>query len=173
MKSSFLLPLIRDWGLSIGAAIVILITWNACSSCGMRSGAAPDFTLPDLSGSKWTLSESKRMVVLNFWATWCGPCMSEIPEFVEFQEAYPDVEVVGVSLDKRASQSKLAAVVRRKGINYTILHDRSNAVGRKYRVSTLPTTFIVGSDKEIRDSRVGTLTASGLEQLVLAAQSAP
>ena len=174
MNIDKLIGLGRDWGLAVGACILIVFVWNACTMFGPRSsGTAPDFTLTDVAGGTWTLSSAKRTVVLNFWATWCGPCMAEIPEFVEYQAAYPEVAVVGVSLDKKAPQSKLAAVARRKGINYTILHDASNRVGLKYGVSTLPTTIVVDAEQQIVASRTGTLTAERLEDLVLTSIAKP
>ena len=97
----------------------------------VRTGAAcaPDarpadlsFTMKDVAGQDVTLSQFKgKVILLNFWATWCGPCKVEIPEFIEFQSRYGEagLQVVGVSIDDTAE--KLEPYVRDMKMNYTVL----------------------------------------------------
>ena len=99
--------------------LVLLVIW--ASGCGVETeieeigeleeviitekewGDAPDFTLPDLEGNSLTLSDFKgKVIILNFWATWCSPCRKEIPDFIELYENYKDegLLIIGVNLDR-------------------------------------------------------------------------
>jgi cytochrome c biogenesis protein CcmG/thiol:disulfide interchange protein DsbE len=109
---------------------------------------APDFTLRDATGRTVRLSDYRgRVVLLNFWATWCPPCKIEIPWFVEFQNKYQadGLTVLGVSMDEdgwKAVRPFLAA----RNINYTILLGNED-VSRLYGgIDSLPTTLLIGRD---------------------------
>ncbi len=87
-----------------------------------QSQAFPELTLNDLSGKPHHLSEWKgRVIMLNFWASWCAPCQIEIPGFIDYQAQYQDqgLQIIGVGLDE---VKKLKNTVRTLGINYPILH---------------------------------------------------
>src|SRR5215475_7630391 len=103
---------------------------------------APDFTLESLDGKNVTLSAYHgRAVLLNFWATWCGPCKIEMPWFVELQKEYgpQGLEIVGVAMDD-ASKDDIAKFVKEMGVNYPILIGKED-VGNQYGgVNVLPTT---------------------------------
>src|ERR1700747_2377257 len=106
---------------------------------------APDFTLKDASGQAVKLSEYKgKVVLLNFWATWCGPCTLEIPWFEEFQQQYRSkgFEVLGVSMDEDGWNVIKPYITEHK-INYRIVLG-NDSVGQLYGgVDSLPTTFII------------------------------
>lgn len=108
---------------------------------------APDFALADLSGQTVRLSELRgQPVVLNFWATWCGPCRIEIPAFSSYARAHPDVTVLGIATDGTAPELKAAA--RKLDIAYPVLVADRATVDR-YGVDTLPTTVIVDAEGRI------------------------
>jgi cytochrome c biogenesis protein CcmG/thiol:disulfide interchange protein DsbE len=99
-----------------GIALTISALLAGCSPSPIRAAevsnrtrkAAPDFTLTDVSGRPVKLSEYKgKVVLLNFWATWCGPCKTEIPWFIEFEKMYKDrgFEILGVSMDENGWQA--------------------------------------------------------------------
>ena len=112
---------------------------------------APDFTLESLDGKSVQLSGYKgQAVLLNFWATWCGPCKIEMPWFVELQKEYgpQGLAIVGVAMDD-ASKEDITKFVKEMGVNYTILLGKE-AVGQQYGgVNVLPTTFFIDRDGKI------------------------
>ena len=116
----------------------------------LRGQPAPDFELKSLDGKNVKLSDFRgKAVLLNFWATWCGPCKIEMPWFVELQKQYgpQGLEVVGVAMDD-ASQEDIAKFAREMGVNYTILLG-TDSVGDRYSVSVFPTTFFVDRDGKL------------------------
>lgn len=125
---------------------------------GGASGSAPDFTLPAVGGGSKTLSDYKgKVVMLNFWATWCGPCKREIPDFIEMQKAYRDkgFEIVGVSLDDPNARDAVAAFVKSEGINYDIVYGDGGVAQAYGGVRSIPTTFLINRDGEVVTSKVG------------------
>lgn len=119
-------------------------------SAGPRNGqligeAAPDFELQALDGSKLKLSDLRgKAVLLNFWATYCGPCKIEMPWFVELQKEYgpQGFQIVGVAMDD-ASTEDIAKFAKEMGVNYPILLGKES-VGQSYGgVNVLPTTFFL------------------------------
>ena len=105
-------------------------------------------------------------VVVNFWATWCGPCRSEIPDLSAFQQAHPEVHLLGVSVDERMSAAGVRAAARRLGAEYTILLDPTSAAAGPYNVSTLPTTIVIGPDGTVMDTVIGTVSERKLERMI-------
>jgi len=114
---------------------------------------APGFTLPDLDGQQVSLADfSGQTVVLNFWATWCGPCRFEIPAFSEFADENPDIPVLGIAVDGTTPELRRAS--KELGITYPVLiADASTKAS--YGVETLPTTVVVGEDGAVRYAHAG------------------
>src|SRR5215469_11029557 len=112
---------------------------------------APDFTLQTLDGKNVTLSSLRgKGVLLNFWATWCGPCKIEMPWFVELQKEYGSqgLQIVGVAMDDSSTQD-IQNFVKEMGVNYPVLIGKE-AVGQAYGgVDVLPTTFFIDRDGKI------------------------
>ncbi|MFB3921101.1 MAG: TlpA family protein disulfide reductase [Terriglobia bacterium] len=95
----------------------------ALAACLSAQDVAPEFTLSDLEGATRNLRDYRgKIVVLNFWATWCGPCTEEMPMLVNVQKEYGDrgVMVVGVSLDDSTSRAKVPEFARKKKVNFPI-----------------------------------------------------
>ena len=113
--------------------------------------AAPDFTLQTLDGKNVSLSSFRgKGVLLNFWATWCGPCKIEMPWFVELQKQYGSqgLQIVGVAMDDSSTQD-IQNFVKEMGVNYPVLIGKE-AVGQAYGgVDVLPTTFFIDRDGKI------------------------
>lgn len=143
----------RDWGLSIGIAVLVYLAigWFRAPSL---PDEAPDFTLKNLEGQEVSLSDYRgQWVVLNFWATWCGPCRTEIPAFSTFADENPDVVVLGVATDGDASTLKPAA--EELGITYPVLVDNQGISASLYKVNTIPTTVVVGPEGTVETVHVG------------------
>ena len=118
---------------------------------------APDFSLETLDGPSMRLSDLRgKAVLLNFWATWCGPCKIEMPWFVDLQKQYgpQGLQIVGVAMDD-ASKEDIGKFAKDMGVNYPILIGKE-AVGEQYGgVNALPETFLIGRDGKIVDKIIG------------------
>jgi thiol-disulfide isomerase/thioredoxin len=137
----------------------------------LKGKPAPDFELATLDGKKMKLSELKgKAVLLNFWATWCGPCKIEMPWFVELQNQYgpQGLTIVGVAMDD-SPNDKIAEFAKEMGVNYPILRGKE-AVGDAYGgVLGLPTTFFIGRDGKIVDQAAGLVSRKVIEDNIKAA----
>ncbi len=122
-----------------------------------RSSPAPDFTLESLDGKSVHLSDLRgKAVLLNFWATWCGPCKIETPWLVELQNQYGSqgLQVIGVAMDD-SGKDEIAKFAKDMGVNYPVLLGKE-AVGDEYGgVPALPESFFIGRDGKIVDKIIG------------------
>ncbi|HXJ85756.1 MAG TPA: TlpA disulfide reductase family protein [Candidatus Binatia bacterium] len=136
---------------------------------GMGYGTpAPDFTLESLDGKTVSLSEFKgKAVLVNFWATWCGPCKIETPWLVELQNEYGSqgLQIVGVAMDD-SGKDEIARFAKEMGMNYPVLLGKE-AVGEAYGgVPALPESFFVGRDGKIVDKIMGIEGKSDIETAI-------
>src|SRR4030088_1399781 len=133
-----------------------------------RSTVAPDFSLESLEGKTTRLSDFRgKAVLLNFWATWCGPCKIEMPWFVELQQKYGSqgLQVVGVAMDD-ASKEDIAKFAKDMGVNYPVLIGKE-AVGDSYGgIPALPETFFIGRDGKVVDKILGLRGKAEIEDAI-------
>lgn len=126
---------------------------------------APDFQLAALNGQDVKLSNYRgRAVLLNFWATWCGPCKIEMPWFIEMQKRYKEkgFEVIGVAMDD-SGKDVVEKFTREIGVNYTVLMGKE-AVGDAYGgVMGLPTTFYIDRNGRIVEQESGLIGRGEIE----------
>lgn len=118
---------------------------------------APAFTLEDLAGHQTGLADfTGRVVVVNFWATWCVPCREEMPHLEGLWRTYRDrgLVVVGVSED-RGGAKRVRKYVARMGLTFPVLLDPKGGVGRAYRVTGLPATVLIGRDGRLAARVIG------------------
>lgn len=130
---------------------------------------APGFTLKDLSGNAVKLSDFEgNVVLLNFWATWCGPCRVEIPEFIRLREQYHTrgFEIIGISLDDEDAREGVAAFARRLNINYPIVIGTAETVEAYGPMNAIPTTLILDRQGRIHSRHLGMLTYDEVEKQI-------
>ena len=132
---------------------------------------APAFSLSDLNGRKINLADEKgKVVLLDFWATWCGPCQMEIPEFVQLQAKYKNqgLAVVGVSVDD--PPEKLPPFARQFKVNYPLLvgQDRTDIQDAYGPIFGIPVTVLIGRDGKICKKHLGPATLEQFESEVKA-----
>jgi cytochrome c biogenesis protein CcmG/thiol:disulfide interchange protein DsbE len=139
---------------------------GAPSSFARPGETAPPFSAPTLDGRRVALGDLRgRVVVLNFWATWCGPCRVEMPELERYQAQMGDrVAVLGINMQE--SPSAIAPFVSQYGLAFPILLDQDGSVASPYRVTGLPTSVIVDHAGVIRERVVGPMTYETLARRV-------
>ncbi len=111
---------------------------------------APEFTLNDINGRPFSLSSLRgKVVLLNFWAIWCPPCIQEFPSFVRLKSSMKGkpFEIVSVAID--SPLKNISAFARKKGANFPVLYDGTKKVSRSYTVFSLPTTFLIDREGRI------------------------
>jgi peroxiredoxin len=123
---------------------------------------APDFNLKDADGKAVKLSDYKgKVVLLNFWATWCGPCKIEIPWFMDFEQTYKDKNfaVLGVSLDEDGWDS-VKPYIEQKKINYRVMIGTEQVAQMYGEVDSLPTTFMIDREGRVAAVHIGLVSKS-------------
>ena len=137
--------------------------------------AMPPFLVDDLSGSVISTADWRGKVVLvSFWATWCGPCREEIPELIELGNRYKDrLQIVGVSEDD-APAGEVQAFAKQMKINYPVVMDGSGKISNEYGgVAALPTLFVVNPDGRVVQKHVGLYPFSVYESEIRALLGMP
>ncbi len=130
-------------------------------------GMAPDVALTTFAGQRLSLSDLKgQAVVLNFWASWCAPCRTEMPSFETAYRAYRDRGVVFVGLAVQDDPDAAHAFVQELGITYPTGLDEGNQAAVRYRVTGLPTTVFIARDGTVVRRWTGTLTEQQLMTFV-------
>jgi peroxiredoxin len=141
------------------AAAAVLAAVLGLASCA-KQRQTPDFALKDSTGKTVQLSDYHgKVVLLNFWATWCGPCKIEIPWFMEFQREYKDHDfaVLGVSMDEDGWDS-VRPYMKEHQFNYPVVIGNDD-VGKLFgEIDDLPTTFIIDRDGRIAKKHVGLIS---------------
>ena len=138
-------------------AIVTKAATQKDVNIGNRIGfTAPDFTLPTVDGREINLSDYRgRPVILNFWATWCGPCRYEVPAFKAFYEKYPEEEVVIIAVNTQDDPDSARGYAKADGLKFVIPVDPRGTVANMYNVRGMPTTFFIDAAGVITSIKIG------------------
>lgn len=131
------------------AALAFLAAVAAVGADG--TGPAPPFTLNEIGGQRTSLSQYKgQVVMLNFWATWCGPCQQEMPLLDQMYKKYKPAgfTLIGVNLDKDAPPVK--QLLDRKPVSFPVLLDPASQVSKAYHVDEMPSTVLIDRKGNVR-----------------------
>jgi peroxiredoxin len=176
----------RFWHWLIVAAVVMGGAWILASrvpestsgisgdepTTAPRTGfLAPDFTLTALDGSSVRLSDLRgQPVLINFWASWCGPCRAEMPHIQTAYETHADEGLVVLGVNQLESPPTVARFVAEYGVTFPIPLDSDGKASALYQAHALPTSFFIDAEGLIRDMFIGPMSSGLLEsklQLIL------
>jgi peroxiredoxin len=141
---------------------------NAAMQTPGEGKMAPDFALTSTDGKTIKLSDFRgKVVVVDFWATWCPPCKAEIPDFIKLYSQYKDdgFQMLGISLDQ-GGLSDVKPFMKDYGINYPIVLGDNQVVAAYGGIRGIPTTFVIDKEGRIRASFEGYRPASVFEKLI-------
>ena len=158
----------------IGAVLILVAagfylkarhSFRARQGAARQHFAAPNFSLPELNGQSLQLSDYRgKVVLLDFWATWCTPCREEIPHLVELQNKYRDqgLQIIGISMDD--SPEPVREFYKRFQMDYPVVIGNAETGELYGGVLGLPIAFVIGRDGRISAKHIGATDASVLEQ---------
>jgi cytochrome c biogenesis protein CcmG/thiol:disulfide interchange protein DsbE len=158
----------------IAIAIAVAVYEGARHSSHSKGGhrgavdsSAPGFSLTDLDGKPLDLANYRgKVVLLNFWATWCAPCRGEIPQFVDFQNTYgpQGLQLIGISMDDDAKP--VHEFYQQFKMNYPVAVGNANLAESYGGILGLPVTFLIGRDGRIAAKYVGATDMTALQQKI-------
>jgi len=143
--------------LTMGFAITGCSSNSAPSTQGTGVGnLAPDFQLDNLKGESVSLSDFRGdPVMLNFWATWCPPCVSEMPYIQQMYEEWRDKRLILLVIHMGGSPSQVKEFLQSHNLSLPVLLDTTQAIAQKYNIRYIPTTFFIDKDGIIQVVKVG------------------
>ena len=139
--------------------MVVAVAAQAASPAELKpwpGGPTPALSLKDLEGTAQALQAYRgKVVVLNFWATWCEPCRDEMPSFNKLRQSFAGKPVVVLAVNVGEGEGRIAEFLRKVPVDFPVLLDRDAAVSKAWKVRLLPATFILGRDGRVRYSYAG------------------
>ena len=131
--------------------LLSVIAATSLASSGLEGRSAPDFALKSSTGENLRLSEYRgEVVMVNFWATWCGPCRQEMPLLDELYQRYERVgfNLLGVNIDD--DSRKAMKMIEELGVNFPVLFDSRKEVSKLYEVEAMPVTVLIDREGNVR-----------------------
>jgi len=140
------------WKQPLLVTIVVMLAMGMnAHAAQVLSGKATDFTLKSRSGKNIKLSELRgQVVMINFWASWCGPCRQEMPLLEALYKKYHGLGFTLLGVNVEQDSSKANAYLRDVSVSFPILYDTKNSVSKTYNISAMPSTVMVDRDGNMR-----------------------
>ncbi|MCU7796837.1 MAG: TlpA family protein disulfide reductase [Candidatus Thiodiazotropha sp. (ex Semelilucina semeliformis)] len=139
-----------SWTRTVLMAVAMMLVTGQVLAAN-TSGPAPDFTLKSRSGENIKLSELRgQVVMINFWASWCGPCRQEMPILDQLYQRYEPMgfTLLGVNVEEDSAAAE--KVLREIPVSFPVLYDSKNQVSENYQVRAMPSTFLIDRDGKVR-----------------------
>jgi len=134
----------------------ILAVMFFCTSLFSWAASAPNFTLESLSGKPVSLTDFRgKVVILDFWASWCGPCRMAMPELKKLYDKYHAQGLEVLSLNQGESKNEVSSFIREQNFPFTVLLDYKGEVGRMYKVSGIPAFYLLDKKGNVVLHEVG------------------
>jgi len=147
--------------IGLAAALLAALCAAHAAAAELRpwsGGAAPPLVLRDLDGRERKLADYRgKVVVLNFWATWCEPCRQEMPSMQRLQDKLAGKPFVILAVDFGEGAPRIREFLRRLPVRFTVLLDRDLSTANAWKVNVLPTSLVVDANQKIRYTAVGDL----------------
>ena len=159
--------LLPSSGIQANTKPQLTTTTSTAEAAGVTAQIAPDFTFTDLvTGRTMKLSDLRdKPVYLNFWATWCPPCVKEIPHIQSKYEQYKDrIHFLAISVD--SEQEAPAQFISSKGYTFTVGYGNEREISRAYNIEAIPASYIIGTDGTIKAQIVGSMDEADLESFL-------
>lgn len=143
--------------------LLVLLLQNVAA----QSQPAPDWKLKDVTGRSIRLRDYKgKVVLLNFWATWCGPCRAEIPELVKWQRKYPGLQIIGIAYPPQ-TRAEIRSFARKLKINYPIIQGTNELKSYFTTSDTLPWTVVLDAAGNVQSNIEGILYEDEFAEKIL------
>ena len=141
----------RVFSLRTVASVAIVVAAGSASPAIAPTTPAPDFSLHAMTGPSMRLKDQRgRVVMVNFWATWCAPCQQEMPHLNRLYQKYRSSGFVLLGVNVDDDSSKAADVAAKLGITFPVLLDADKSVSKLYDLSTMPSTVLIDRDGKVR-----------------------
>jgi peroxiredoxin len=141
----------RVFSLRNVASLAFVVVAGSASSAIAPTTPAPDFSLHAMTGPNMRLQDQRgRVVMVNFWATWCAPCQQEMPHLNRLYQKYRSSGFVLLGVNVDEDSSKAADVAAKLGITFPVLLDADKRVSKLYDLSTMPSTVLIDRDGKVR-----------------------
>ena len=142
-------------------AVIVAVVSLAAAAGELKpwtGGPTPPLVLKDVSGKEHRLDDYRgKVVVINFWATWCEPCREEMPSLNRLKAQMADTPFAILAVDMGEGEARIKAFLEKTPVDFTVLLDRDSAVSKSWKVRVLPTTLVLDPDTRIRYMVTGEL----------------
>ena len=159
--------MIHKLPLRVLVTTLLVLAIVGCNSHPSPTELESDFTALDLEGNPIKLSDHLgKIVVLNFWAVWCQPCRIEMPALEAVYQEYLDRAVIILAVNVSESASDIISFRKEYGLTFPMVRDSELQAAQKYGIRSLPTTFFIDREGQVRASRVGTVNRAFVRQQI-------